>query len=78
MLKPMNGNPQTTPLAERLRKARHKASLSGSRLTSDQVMKQIFSNGSDRKPNPWYRGPGKTDDSLTLRDSENSPLVTLR
>jgi hypothetical protein len=61
-----------------LRQARHKASLSGSRLTSEQVMERMFRNGSDRKPNPWYHGRAKTDDSSTLRDSVNSPLVILR
>ena len=65
-------------LAEKLRKARQQASAKCSGMTSAQVMEQMFRNGSDKKPNPWYRGPSLTDDSLTLRDSEPSPLVTLR
>jgi hypothetical protein len=71
---------QVTPqqLAEILRKVRQQASAKSSSMTSEQVMEQMFRNGSDRKPNPWYRGPGQTDDSLTLRDSEHSPLITLR
>jgi len=74
----MDGVTQAQLLAQRLRKARRQASLSGSRLSSEQVMERMFRNGSDRKPNPWYPGPGKTDDSSTLRDSVSSPLVTLR
>ncbi|KAB2638880.1 MAG: hypothetical protein DVB26_07465 [Verrucomicrobia bacterium] len=65
-------------LAEKLRKARQQASVNTSKMTSAQVMEQMFRNGSDKKPNPWYRGPGLTDDSLTLRDSERSPLISLR
>ena len=62
-------NTQVTPqqLAEKLRKVRQQASANTSGMTSAQVMEQMFRNGSDRKPNPWYRGPGQTDDSLTLR-----------
>ena len=72
--------PQMNPLelAEKLRKARQQASAKSSNMTSAQVMEQMFRNGSDKKPNPWYRGPAPTEDSLTLRDSEHSPLITLR
>jgi hypothetical protein len=69
---------QTQQLAERLRKARDKAWRAGLSMTSEQAMEQMFLNGSDKKPNPWYRGPEKTDTSSILRDSVNSPLVTLR
>jgi hypothetical protein len=74
----MDGIIQAQQLAERLRKARRKAWLSGLRLTSEQAMEQMFRNGSDRKPNPWYHGPKKPDTSSIRRDSADSPLVTLR
>jgi hypothetical protein len=65
-------------LAAKLRQARLQASAKTSSMTSAQVMDQMFRNGSDKKPNPWYHGPAQTGDSLTLRDSEISPQVTLR
>jgi hypothetical protein len=73
----MNGHQQAQDLAAKLRKARQKAWHSGSEMTSEQAMEQMFRNGSDRKPNPWYRGPQNTENSSTLEDSEDSPLVTL-
>jgi len=73
----MNGHEQAAALAERLRKARHKAWLAGFSMTGDEAMEQMFRNGSDRKPNPWYRGPESTDESLIREDSEDSHLVTL-
>ncbi len=73
----MNGHQQAQELANRLRKAREKAWRRGFSMTSEEAMEQMFRNGSDRKPNPWYRGPGKTDASSTQEDSEGSPLVTL-
>jgi hypothetical protein len=77
MLKFMNGHQQAQELADRLRKARQEAWREGFSMTSEEAMEQMFRNGSDRKPNPWYRGPGKTDDSSIIEDSEDSPLVTL-
>jgi hypothetical protein len=67
----------TQLLAERLRKARAKAWREGFSMTSEEAMEQMFRNGSDRKPNPWYHGPESQTDSLTQEDSESSPLVTL-
>jgi hypothetical protein len=69
--------PTPNQLADRLRKARLKASSIGSKMNSRQAMEQMFRNGSDRKPNPWYHGPGKTDDSSILRDSVKSPQISL-
>lgn len=68
---------QTQLLAERLRKARDKAWRDGFSMTSEQAMEQMFRNGSDRKPNPWYRGPESQADSSTLDDSDDSQLATL-
>lgn len=76
-LKPMNGAQQARELADRLRIAREKAWRSGFSMTSEEAMEQMFRNGSDRKPNPWYRGPGDTADSSIQEDSEDSPLVTV-
>ena len=68
---------QAQLLAERLRKARDKAWRAGFSMTSEEAMEQMFRNGSDRKPNPWYRGPESQTDSSTLNDSDDSELVTL-
>ena len=46
-------------------------------MTSEDAMEQMFHNGSDRKPNPWYRGPKNQDDSSTQENLADSPLVTL-
>ncbi|MFZ9941908.1 MAG: hypothetical protein ACO3F7_07130 [Luteolibacter sp.] len=73
----MKAKVQAQKLAEKLAKARQKASVSGSLMTSDQAMEMMFHNGSDRKPNPWYRGPEKMAASSTRKVSEKLPLVTL-
>jgi hypothetical protein len=73
----VNDRHQAQKLADRLRMARDKAWQDSFSMTSEQAMEQMFRNGSDRKPNPWYRGPGKTDGSSTQENSEDSPLVTL-
>jgi hypothetical protein len=52
----MNTATQAQQLAERLRKARLKASDRNSPLTYQQAMEQMFRNGSDRKPNPFLNG----------------------
>ena len=40
-------------------------------------MERMFHNGSDKKPNPWFHGPGKKAGSSTRKASEKLPLVTL-
>ena len=44
---------------EVLREQRYKAWLSGLRLSGPEVMEQMFRNGSDRKPNPYFDGRKK-------------------
>jgi hypothetical protein len=73
----MDGILQAQLLAARLRKARDKAWREGFSLTSEEAMEKMFRNGSDRKPNPWYRGPESQTDSSTPEDSDDSQLVTL-
>jgi hypothetical protein len=73
----MNGILQAQLLTERLRKARDKAWRASFSMTSEEMMEQMWRNGSDKKPNPWYRGPENVGDSSTPDDSEDSYLVTL-
>jgi hypothetical protein len=47
---------QARELAERLRAARKKANAAASHMSSEQIMEQMFRNGSDRKPNPFLNG----------------------
>ena len=46
---------------EVLRQQRHKGWLSGLKMTSSEAMEQMFRNGSDRKPNPYFGGRKKTE-----------------
>lgn len=63
-------------LAKRLRQARKAASEQSAKLSSQQVMDQMFKNGSDRKQNPFLTGEWKLIGSPTQQQylkSSQSP-----
>jgi hypothetical protein len=47
---------QAPELAERLRAARKRAYAASSNMTAEEMMEQMFRNGSDVKPNPFLNG----------------------
>jgi len=46
---------------EKIRKTRLEAFESGKKMSQEEARAQMKRNGAQSSPNPWYRGPKKTE-----------------